>query len=140
MDKRVGWVIFTSTLLPPPFPFTPVIIERQRAASFTHKTLTGAYLPAGWSDLRSRRYWHSISEDKILRFLNSPISDYVVYALIGIALIGSILSLMKWLRSNKRKKEAGHKEEKTKEATVLKKQVCLLDQEISSMKLKLVIC
>jgi hypothetical protein len=46
----------------------------------------------------------------ILKFLNSPIVDYVVYTLIAIAVIGSILSLLKWLRGNtsEEKKRAKH--------------------------------
>jgi uncharacterized membrane protein YuzA (DUF378 family) len=50
----------------------------------------------------------------ILRFLNSSIVDYVVYALIGIAVIGSALSILKWLRSNKRKDERAAKKRRRK--------------------------
>jgi membrane protein YqaA with SNARE-associated domain len=116
LDKGVGWVIFTSTLLPPPFPFTPVIMSASalqasrikiyvsvfagRLVRFTIEALLALYFGR-----------------HILRLLNSPIVDYVVYTLIAIAVIGSILSLLKWLRSNKRKdKRAAHRRRQKKKA------------------------
>ena len=50
----------------------------------------------------------------ILRFLNSPVVDYFVYTLIAIAVIGSVLSLLKWLSSNKRKRERAARQRRQK--------------------------
>lgn len=119
LDKGVGWVIFSSTLVPPPFPFTPVIMSASalqasrtklyggvfagRLVRFTIEALLGLYFGK-----------------HVLRFLNSPILDYVVYTLIAVAVIGSVLSLLKWLRGNKRRDERAasrrRKEKKAKRA------------------------
>lgn len=40
----------------------------------------------------------------VLTFLNSSVLDYVVYAFIAIAIVGGVLSLLKWLRSGKERK------------------------------------
>lgn len=104
LDKGVGWVVFTSTLLPPPFPFTPVIMSASalqcsrtklylgvlagRLARFTIEALLALYFGR-----------------QVLKLLDSPILDYFVYALIAIALFGSILSIVKWLRRSKPKNE-----------------------------------
>jgi membrane protein YqaA with SNARE-associated domain len=113
LDKGVGWVIFTPTLLPPPFPFTPVIISASALQTSRTKLYGGVF---------SGRLVRSTIEallalyfgKHILRFLNSAVVDYVVYALTLIAVIGSILSLWKWLRSNKQKDERAAKRRRQK--------------------------
>ena len=115
MDKSVGWVIFTSTLLPPPFPFTPVIMSASALQASRTKLYGGVF--AGRLLRFTIEAVLAIYFGKhILRFLNSPILDYVVCALIVIAVIGSALSLLKWLRSKKRKGERAKRI--TKEVTV----------------------
>jgi membrane protein YqaA with SNARE-associated domain len=104
MDKGVGWVIFTSTLLPPPFPFTPVIMSASALQTSRAKLYGGVF--AGRLVRFTIEALLALYFGKhILRFLNSPIVDYIVYALILIAVVGSVLSILKWLRSNKRKDE-----------------------------------
>jgi len=104
LDKSVGWVVFTSTLVPPPFPFTPVIMSASALQASRTKLFGGVF--AG----RLLRFTIEAGlalyfGKQILKFLNSPVVDYVVYALIGAALVGSVLSLLKWLRRSKEKKE-----------------------------------
>lgn len=113
LDKNVGWVVFTSTLLPPPFPFTPVIMSASALQASRTKLFGGVFV--------GRLLRFTIEAvlalyfgKHILKFLNSPVLDYVVYSLVGIALIGSILSVMKWLRSNKRKDERAAKNRRQK--------------------------
>lgn len=117
LDKGVGWVVFTSTLLPPPFPFTPVIMSASalqcsrgklylavfvgRLVRFTIEALLALYFGK-----------------QVLRFMDSPVVDYVVYALIAIAIVGSVLSVLKWLRSSK-KEENSKPPNKTAEAEVV---------------------
>jgi membrane protein YqaA with SNARE-associated domain len=104
LDKGVGWVIFTSTLIPPPFPFTPVIMSASALQTSRTKLYGGVF--AGRLVRFTIEALLAIYFGKhVLRFLNSPVLDYVVYTLIAIAIIGSILSLLKWLGSNKQKDE-----------------------------------
>lgn len=113
LDKSVGWVVFTSTLLPPPFPFTPVIMSASALQASRTKLFGGVF--AGRLLRFTIEGVLAIYFGKhILKFLNSPVVDYVVYALVGIAVIGSILSLLKWLRSNKRKDERAAKNRRQK--------------------------
>jgi membrane protein YqaA with SNARE-associated domain len=113
MDKSVGWVIFTSTLLPPPFPFTPVIMSAS-ALQVSRTKLYGGVFTGRLVRFTIEALLAIYFGKHILRFLNSPIVDYVVYALIGIAVIGSALSILKWLRSNKRKDERAAKKRRGK--------------------------
>ncbi len=100
LDKGVGWFVFTSTLLPPPFPFTPIIMSAcalqcsrsklyfsvfiGRLARFTIEAMLALYFGRS-----------------ILRFLDSPILNYIVYAFIAIAVVGSLLSFWKWFHNQK---------------------------------------
>ena len=113
LDKGVGWVVFTSTLLPPPFPFTPVIMTASALQCSRMKLYVGV--------LAGRLVRFTIEAllalyfgRQVLKFLNSPVVDYFVYALIVIAIVGSALSLMKWFRSNKKKKRAAKRARRAK--------------------------
>ena len=108
MDKGAGWVVFTSTLLPPPFPFTPVIMSASALQASRTKLYGGVF--AGRLVRFTIEALLAIYFGKhILRFLKSPILDYVVYGLILIAVVGSALSLLKWLSSNKQKNKRAAK-------------------------------
>jgi len=97
MDKGVGWVIFTSTLLPPPFPFTPVIMSAS-ALQTSRAKLYGGMFAGRLVRFTIEALLALYFGKHILRFLNSPILDYVVYALVIIAVVGSVFSILKWLR------------------------------------------
>ena len=110
LDKHVGWVIFSSTLIPPPFPFTPVIMTASALQTSRTKLYGGVF--AGRLVRFTIEALLALYFGKhILTFLDSPILDYVVYTLIAIALIGSILSVLKWVSSaeKKNKRVAGRK-------------------------------
>jgi membrane protein YqaA with SNARE-associated domain len=101
MDKGVGWVVFTTALLPPPFPFTAVIMSASALQCSRVKLYLGVF--AG----RLLRFTIEALlaiyfGRRVLKSLNSPVVDYVVYALVVIAIVGSILSLVKWLHRSKR--------------------------------------
>jgi membrane protein YqaA with SNARE-associated domain len=102
LDKSVGWVVFTSTLLPPPFPFTPVVMSAS-ALQTSRAKLFGGVFAGRLVRFTIEAVLALYFGRQILKFLKSPVVDYFVYALIAVAVIGSILSLLKWLRSNKRK-------------------------------------
>lgn len=102
LDKGVGWVIFTSTLIPPPFPFTPVIMSAS-ALQTSRKKLYGGVFAGRLVRFTIEALLAIYFGKHVLRFLNSPTLDYVVYGLVLVAVIGSVLSILKWLRSNKRK-------------------------------------
>jgi membrane protein YqaA with SNARE-associated domain len=104
LDKGVGWVIFTTTLLPPPFPFTPVVMSASALQSSRTRLFLGVFagrLVRFTIEALLALYFGK----QVLKFLNSPVLDYVVYALVVIAIVGSALSIIKWLRSSKKHDE-----------------------------------
>ncbi|HKP46090.1 MAG TPA: VTT domain-containing protein [Pyrinomonadaceae bacterium] len=99
LDKHVGLVIFTSTLLPPPFPFTPVImtasaLQAKRAKLFG--CVFGGRLLRFTIEALLALYFGK----QVLTFLKSPVVDYVMYTLLAIAIVASALSLWKWVKKD----------------------------------------
>ena len=97
LENKAWLTIFIATLMPPPFPFTPVVMTASalqcsraiiiaavgvgRLVRFTLEAILAIYF--------GRR---------VIAILNSPVVTYFVYGLIAIALVGSALSIMKWLK------------------------------------------
>ena len=93
-----GWLtVFIATVLPPPFPFTPVVmtasaLQTPRRALFT-SVLVGRLVRFTVEAVLAIYFGR-----RVITFLNSPVVEYFVYGLIIIAVVLSALSLMKWLR------------------------------------------
>jgi membrane protein YqaA with SNARE-associated domain len=94
-----GWfTVFIATLLPPPFPFTPVVmtasaLQTPRRALFT-AVLVGRFVRFTVEAVLAIYFGR-----RVIAFLNSPVVEYFVYGLIVIAVVLSSLSLMKWLNA-----------------------------------------
>lgn len=98
MEKKAGRVIFLATILPPPFPFTPVVLTASALQTPRKKILLAVFL--------GRLLRFTIEAmlalyfgRQVLRLLESEVIDYAVYAFIAIAIIGSIFSIRKWIGS-----------------------------------------
>jgi membrane protein YqaA with SNARE-associated domain len=94
-----GWLtVFIATVLPPPFPFTPVVmtasaLQTSRRAIFT-AVLVGRLIRFSVEAVLAIYFGR-----RVIAFLNSPAVEYFVYGLIGIAIVLSTLSVMKWLKA-----------------------------------------
>ena len=98
-EKHAGWVIFLATLIPPPFPFTAVVMTASALQCSRRKLLLvvgGGRLVRFTIEALLAIYFGR----RILRYLRSDLLAYMVYGFIIMAVIGSIFSLRKWLRSH----------------------------------------
>lgn len=100
MEKGGGWAVFLATLLPPPFPFTAVVLTASALQCARKKVLAAVFV--------GRLIRFSIEAilaiyfgRRIFRYLNSDVIEYFVYGLILIAVIGSIFSVRKWLSARR---------------------------------------
>jgi membrane protein YqaA with SNARE-associated domain len=100
LEKHAGWAIFLATILPPPFPFTAVVLTASalqtprkpillavffgRLLRFTIEALLALYFGR-----------------QVIRFMDSDIIDYLMYTFLAIAVVGSIFSIRKWLSGRK---------------------------------------
>lgn len=98
MEKRAWLAIFIGTLLPPPFPFTAVVMTAS-ALQTPRKNILIAVFFGRLLRFTAEAVLALYFGRQVLRFLESDIIDYLVYAFVAIAVVGSIFSIRKWLGS-----------------------------------------
>ena len=99
LENKGGVTVFVATLIPPPFPFTPVVMTASALQSPRGKLLIAVFLGRllrfGVEAVLALYFGR-----QLIAFMNSDVVTYIVYGLIGIAVILSTLSLLKWLKRN----------------------------------------
>ena len=100
LENKGGITVFVATLIPPPFPFTPVVMTASALQSPRGKLLIAVFLGRllrfGIEAVLALYFGR-----QVLAFMNSDVVTYIVYGLIGIGVILSTLSLLRWLKRNK---------------------------------------
>jgi len=99
LENKAGVTVFVATLIPPPFPFTPAVMTASALQSPRGHLLIAVFLGRllrfGIEAVLALYFGR-----QVLAFMNSDAVTYVVYGLIGIAVILSTLSILKWLKRN----------------------------------------
>ena len=100
LENKAGITIFIATLIPPPFPFTPAVmtasaLQTPRTKLFSAVFL-GRLLRFGIEAVLALYFGRQVTA-----FISSDVVSYIVYGMIGIAVVLSTLSLLKWLKRNK---------------------------------------
>jgi membrane protein YqaA with SNARE-associated domain len=108
LENKAGLTVFVATLIPPPFPFTPAVMTASALQSPRGELLIavffGRLLRFGIEAVLALYFGR-----QVIAFMNSDVVTYIVYGLIGIAVILSTLSLLKWLkRKNPQKTQEAH--------------------------------
>ncbi|HEY4424945.1 MAG TPA: VTT domain-containing protein [Pyrinomonadaceae bacterium] len=97
LENKGGITVFIATLIPPPFPFTPVVMTASALQSPRGQLLIAVFLGRllrfGIEAVLALYFGRHL-----IAFMNSDVITYIVYALIGIAVILSTLSLLRWLK------------------------------------------
>jgi len=100
MENKAGITVFVSTMMPPPFPFTPVVMTAS-ALQCPRSKLYGAVLAGRLIRFTVEALLALYFGRRVIRYINSDVFAYFVYALMAIALIGSAFSALKWLNHRK---------------------------------------
>jgi membrane protein YqaA with SNARE-associated domain len=99
IENKAGITVFIATLIPPPFPFTPAVMTASALQVPRGKLLlsvfVGRLLRFGVEAVLALYFGRHV-----IAFINSDVVSYVVYGLMGIAVVFSTLSLLKWLHRN----------------------------------------
>jgi membrane protein YqaA with SNARE-associated domain len=100
VEEHAGRAIFLATVLPPPFPFTAVVMTasalQARRRSILLAVFFGRVVRFTVEALLALRYGEAI-----LAYLESDALRYTMYGLAVIAIAGTALSIRKWLRGRK---------------------------------------
>ena len=97
IENKAGLTVFIATLLPPPFPFTPVVMTAS-ALQTPRGKLIGAVFAGRLVRCTIEALLALYFGRKLIAYINSDIVSYFVYGLIGVAAVLSTLSLITWLR------------------------------------------
>jgi membrane protein YqaA with SNARE-associated domain len=103
IDTKAGVTIFLATILPPPFPFTPVVMTAAALQYPRSKLLSivfGGRLVRYTVEAILALYFGR----KLIRYINSDVFAYLVYILIGLAFVLSSISALKWFGKRKPEK------------------------------------
>ena|SRR5215213_10755031 len=97
LENKAGVTVFVATLIPPPFPFTPVVMTASALQSPRGALLIAVFLGRllrfGIEAVLALYFGR-----QVIAFMNSDVVTYIVYGLIGIAVVLSTLSLLRWLK------------------------------------------
>ena len=97
LENKLGITVFVATLLPPPFPFTPVIMTAS-ALQCSRQKLFGAVFVGRIIRYTAEAILALFFGRRVIAYFNSDVVSYIVYALIGLAIVLSTLSLLRWLK------------------------------------------
>jgi len=100
MDSKAGLTVFIATLMPPPFPFTPVVMTAA-ALQCPRAKLLGAVFAGRIIRFTIEALLALYFGRKLIRYINSDVFVYFVYALILIAVLASGITVFKWINQRK---------------------------------------
>lgn len=99
IENKAGMSVFIATILPPPFPFTPVVMTAS-ALQASKQTLFVAVFVGRLVRCTIEAVLALFFGRKLIAYINSDVVTYAVYGLIGVAAVLSTLSVLTWLRRN----------------------------------------
>jgi membrane protein YqaA with SNARE-associated domain len=96
ISNKAGLTVFIATVLPPPFPFTPVVMTAS-ALQVSRRSLLGAVFLGRLVRFTLEAILAIYFGRKLIQYMNSKAVEYIVYGLIAIAVVGSVFSILKWV-------------------------------------------
>jgi len=100
MEKNVGWALFVASLIPPPFPFTAAVMMASGLQS-SRKRMLSAVFTGRLARFTLEALLALYFGPRLLQYMNSRVVEYLVYAFIAIALVGSTFSVLKFVRGRR---------------------------------------
>ena len=100
VENKAGISVFIATLLPPPFPFTPVIMTAS-ALQCSRRTMFIAVFVGRLLRFTIEAFLALYFGRKLIALIRSDVVTYTVYGLMVLGAVLSTLSVITWLRRNK---------------------------------------
>jgi membrane protein YqaA with SNARE-associated domain len=105
IEQRASWVIALASILPPPFPFTAAIVAAS-ALQYPRKKLLGITAAARFARFTTEGILAIVFGQRILDLADARWVEWVVLTLVVIATVGSMFSVIRWVRRSKSAPEA----------------------------------
>jgi membrane protein YqaA with SNARE-associated domain len=97
IENKAGVSVFVATVLPPPFPFTPVVMTAS-AFQTPRRTLFAAVFVGRLVRFTIEALLAIYFGRKLIGFIRSDVVTYAVYGLMALGAVLSTLSILTWLR------------------------------------------
>jgi membrane protein YqaA with SNARE-associated domain len=97
LENKLGITVFVATILPPPFPFTPVIMTAS-ALQCSRQKLFIAVAVGRLIRYTAEAVLALYFGRQLIRYLDSDAVTYFVYAMVAAAVVLSTLSLIRWFK------------------------------------------
>src|SRR6185436_12721938 len=97
VENKAGISVFVATVLPPPFPFTPVVMTAS-ALQCSRRTLFVAVFVGRLLRFTIEALLAIYFGRKLIGFIRSDVVTYAVYGLMALGAVLSTLSILTWLR------------------------------------------
>jgi len=101
LEGKTGWSLMTSAILPPPFPFTTVVLAAS-ALQYPRRKLLIAIFVGRMIRFIAEGLLALYFGRRLLRYMRAPVVEYFIYALIAVIIVGSVISVVTWLRSRRK--------------------------------------
>jgi len=95
IESKGGLTVMLATVLPPPFPFTPVIMTAS-ALQYPRTKLLGVIFGGRLIRYTVEAILALYFGRKLIRYINSDVFSYFVYGLMAVAIVASVISILKW--------------------------------------------
>jgi membrane protein YqaA with SNARE-associated domain len=95
IENQAGITVLFATLVPPPFPFTAVIMTAS-ALQYPKSKLLGIVFGGRIVRYTIEAILALYFGRKLIRYINSEVFAYFVYGLMAVAAVASVLSILKW--------------------------------------------
>lgn len=105
VEKNAAWALIVASIAPPPFPFTPFIMATA-ALQYPRKkmlVITGAARMVRFSAIGALAL---LFGKRILKWASNPVLQYILIALIVLCVVGSVISVVGWIKRSRRPREA----------------------------------
>jgi len=104
-QKNAAWTVVLASLMPPPFPFTP-FVAAAAATGYPRKKLLGFVGLARLVRFTTEGALAIAYGKHILSIAKSPTIQYIIIALVVIAMVASAISIFTWIRQSRTSKRA----------------------------------
>lgn len=98
VEKSAGWTLFAATLLPPPFPFTAIVMIAA-ALQYARLKLLAVVMVGRAIRFAVVGFLAMYFGSTLLHHANSRVIEYTVYAIVGISIVGSTIAIIRMVQS-----------------------------------------
>ena len=100
IKSRAGWAVLFAASMPPPFPFTPVVLTSS-ALQTPRRRMFPAVFVGRLIRFSAEAALALYFGPRLIHVLNSPAFEYALYTVAAVTVVGSLLILWKWFQSGR---------------------------------------